>query len=113
MEKYLSRVEFRRRGFLRTKGMCCVPGCKERAVDAHHIMDRKLWNDGGYYLSNCAPVCGKHHLDCENGVYTPAQVTEFCGIPLQEVRRPDKLKALTNGEYAELFSIGMIDKWGR
>ena len=112
MEKYLSRIEFKKRGFMRTNGMCCVPGCKEHAADAHHIMDRKLWNDGGYYLSNCAPVCKKHHLDCEQGVYTPAQVTVFCGMNPLNARKPDKLKQLTDEEYIELFSLGLINKWG-
>ena len=36
-------------------------------VDAHHIMDRRLWKDGGYYLSNGAALCSKHHLDDDDG----------------------------------------------
>ena len=36
-------------------------------------MDRKLWTDGGYYISNGAALCSKHHLDAERGLITPMQ----------------------------------------
>lgn len=109
----LSREDFKKFGFLSTGGMCCVPGCKECAVDAHHIMDRKLWSNGGYYLSNCAPLCAAHHLDAEAGVFTPKQVTEFAAIPLDNIQKPDKLDWLTDDEYKELFINEEIDKWGK
>ena len=109
----LSRADFKQFAFLLRGGMCCVPGCKEHAVDAHHIMDRKLWSDGGYYISNCAPLCAKHHLDAERGVFTPIQVTEFANIPLEYVKKPDGIDWLTDEEYKELFAAGEIDKWGK
>lgn len=113
MGSLLSREDFKTFGFLRMNGMCCVPGCCEKAVDAHHIMDRKLWKDGGYYLSNCAPVCEKHHLDCENGTYTPYQVMKFAKIDIEYLKKPSSFNWMTDDEYREMFINGELDKFGR
>lgn len=109
----LTRQKFKELGFLRTKGMCCIPGCREHADDAHHIMDRKLWSDNGYYLFNCAPVCYRHHMDCEKGIYTPHQVMKFADIDIKYLQKPDKIDWLTDEEYKELFINEMINKWGK
>lgn len=56
--------------------------CDLPAVDAHHIFDRKLFEDGGYYLNNGAAVCEHHHLMCEQTliplpkVYESARITD-------------------------------------
>lgn len=39
--------------------------CSAPAVDAHHVMERRLFPDGGYYLENGASVCSDCHLRCE------------------------------------------------
>lgn len=110
----LTREEFKKQVFARTDGKCCVPGCTEKAVDAHHIMDRKLWNDGGYYLSNGASLCAKHHLEAERGTITPMQCLDYMNIPLHEVKTPDKLKEVfDNDEYTLAMEAGIIDKWGK
>lgn len=109
----LSREDFKKFGFLSTGGICCIPGCKECAVDAHHIMDRKLWKDGGYYLSNCAPVCEKHHIDCENGTYTPYQVMQFAKIDIKYLKKPSSFDWMTDDEYREMFINGELDKFGK
>ena len=54
----LSRAEFRDSVFKRDKNKCVF--CDKAAIDAHHIIERKLWNDGGYYLNNGASVCEEH-----------------------------------------------------
>lgn len=68
-------------------------------MDAHHILDRKLWSDGGYYLSNGASVCGQHHWQCE--------ITE---LSVETVRQAAKITelALPPGFSSELT----YDKWG-
>lgn len=109
----LSRENFRKIGFRRTQGHCCIPGCKCIAGDAHHIMDRKLWNNGGYYLFNCAPLCKTHHWDAEQGRYTPIQIMQFANIDIKYLRKPDKIDWLTDEEYKELFIKGEINKWGQ
>ena len=50
------------------------------AKDAHHIIERRLFPDGGYYLNNGASVCEKHHLECEATTISVEQVREVCGI---------------------------------
>ena len=112
-DKLLTREEFKKQVFARTNGKCCVPGCTCDAVDAHHIMDRKLWKDSGYYLSNCAPVCYRHHMDCEKGVWSPYQVMKFAGIDIKYLQKPDSLDWLTDEEYKELFINEQINKWGK
>lgn len=45
--------------------------CKEKAVDAHHLLNRKLWDDGGYHLHNLVSLCSEHHLDAETNQILP------------------------------------------
>jgi hypothetical protein len=57
----LSRQQFSDYAFARDRG-CCV-NCGEPGVDPHHIIERKLFNDQGFYLDNCAILCSEcHHL---------------------------------------------------
>lgn len=46
----LSRDQFRELTFERDKHTCVF--CDKPAQDAHHIIERRLWSDGGYYLDN-------------------------------------------------------------
>ena len=107
----LSREEFKKQVFARTNGKCCVPGCNCDAVDAHHIMDRKLYRDGGYYIVNGAALCSKHHLEAEKGIITPLDCMHYMNINANECQIPDKIK-LTREEYLELFCSGKLNKWG-
>jgi hypothetical protein len=59
----LTRAQFETKVFARSKGRCVF--CAKYAVDPHHIFDRKLYPDGGYYLRNGAAVCEAHHWGCE------------------------------------------------
>ena len=115
----LTREEFRKQVFERTNGKCCVPGCNCDAVDAHHIMDRKLWNNGGYYLSNGAALCEKHHWDAEKGIITPKNCYDYMKITILP-RTPDNIiekykDKVTNYDslYRSVFFDGIIDKWGK
>lgn len=120
VDSLLTREEFKEHVFAKTNGKCCVPGCDCEAVDAHHIMDRKLWSDGGYYLTNGAALCSKHHLDAEQGRITPKQCLDYMNINVTDVRVPDKLreeysKSISNFEsfYRTLMLDSLIDKWGK
>ncbi len=55
--KLLTREAFREGVFLRDKHTCVWCGTKEGPFDAHHIFERRLWSDGGYYLQNGATLC--------------------------------------------------------
>ena len=50
------------------------------AVDAHHIIERKKWNDEGYYLDNGASLCEEHHKMAENDIILPHTLRNYCGI---------------------------------
>lgn len=61
--KLLSRDEFREAVFARDDHECVI--CGTLAADAHHIIERRLWADGGYYLENAASLCRQHHIEAE------------------------------------------------
>lgn len=115
--KLLTREEFKQQVFARTGGKCCVPGCNCDAVDAHHIMDRKLFDDNGYYLWNGAALCAKHHLDAENSIILPGECLDYMGIDPMECYVPDKLKDEYKNQpgyhYGLALGSGLIDKWGK
>jgi len=77
-DQLLSRDSFRELCFARDNGRCVL--CGAPAVDAHHVMERRLFADGGYYLGNGASVCEACHLRCERTEVTLEQVREAAGI---------------------------------
>ncbi len=93
----LTRDAFREGVFARDGG-CCV-FCKEPAIDAHHIVERRLFPDGGYYLENGASVCEKHHLECE-----------MTTISVEEVRLAAGIRRIVLPPH--LYDDQQIDKWG-
>jgi hypothetical protein len=93
----LSREQFEALVFAKTKGQCLF--CSLPAVDPHHILDRKLFADGGYYESNGAPVCAEHHWQCEMTVLSVEAVRSALHI---------EVPLLPAGFRAEL----RYDKWG-
>lgn len=76
--KLLSREAFERDVFARHRGRCVF--CTAAAVDAHHIFERKLFADHGYYAENGAPVCERHHWDCETTRLSVEEVLAACGL---------------------------------
>lgn len=74
----LTREEFSKQVLLRSGGRCVF--CGALAVDAHHILDRKLFTDGGYYLDNGAAVCEAHHWDCETTRLSVEETRKAAGI---------------------------------
>ena len=81
--KHLSRADFEKQVFARHKGCCAF--CSLKAVDAHHIFERKLFAmqeepNAGYFLANGVAVCEGHHWDCETTVLSIEQVLKACNI---------------------------------
>lgn len=95
--KLLTRDKFREAVFTRDKHKCVF--CDKPAQDAHHILERRLWPDGGYYLENGASVCGEHHLACERTTISVEEVRAACGI--SKVWVP-----------SHLYDDHIYDKWG-
>jgi len=82
--KLLSRDAFRVQTLDRNNGLCCVPDCGDKAVDAHHILNRNLFIEdyefGGYFFENGAQLCSKHHYDAELTLITVEQLRTWCNI---------------------------------
>ncbi len=95
--KLLSRDAFREGVFARDNHTCVF--CDKPAKDAHHILERRLWPDGGYYLDNGASVCEEHHLACERTIISVEDVRVACGITKIVVP-------------PHLYDDHLYDKWG-
>lgn len=80
MKELLTREQFRQQVFELTDGICAF--CEEKAIDAHHIIERHLWPDEGYYLENGIPVCEFHHRLAERNVITPTFCRQIMGYNL-------------------------------
>lgn len=96
-DELLSRDDFRNAVFKRDDHKCVV--CGDPAKDAHHILERRLWKDGGYYLANGASVCEKHHLEAEATL-----------LDCHELRRLSGIEKILLPEH--LYSDSDYDKWG-
>lgn len=98
-EKLHTRDEFREGVFSRDNHACVI--CGEPAKDAHHIIERRLWDNGGYFLDNGASLCEKHHIQAEETTLSCEEIREACGI--KTILLPEHL--YTDNEYS-------YDKWG-
>jgi hypothetical protein len=96
-DKFLTRDEYRAAVFTRDGHRCVV--CGASAVDAHHLIERKLWSNGGYFLDNGVSLCEDCHLKAESTEISCDDLRQRCGIT--RVHLPDH------------FCVGdPIDKWG-
>jgi hypothetical protein len=104
----LSRDDWREAVFARD-GHCVI--CSAPAEDAHHIIERKLWDDGGYYLSNGVALCDQGgqgcHLKAERTEISCEELREAAG--LTETLLPPQL---TPDERWDKWG-NVIDKAGR
>ncbi len=93
----LTRDEFRNSVFERDKHKCVV--CAKPAADAHHIIERRLFDNGGYYLENGASLCTECHWLAEQTVLSCEEIREKAGI--EKVVLPP-----------QLYRDHSYDKWG-
>ena len=95
--KLLDRDNFRNAVFKRDENACVI--CKGPAKDTHHIIERRLFENGGYFLDNGASLCEKHHIEAEQTTLSCDQIREACGI--ETVILPE-----------QLYDDYSYDKWG-
>jgi len=100
----LTRDEFREAVFKRDYYKCVFCGktaeeTPEGKLDAHHIIERRLWNDGGYYIDNGVTVCEEHHLECEKTIHSVEFVRAMAGIMKKVVP-------------SHFYPDHVYDKWG-
>ena len=95
--KLLTRDDFKEKVFSRDNHTCVF--CDLPPQDAHHILERRLWPDGGYYLENGASVCAEHHIKCEQTVISVEEIREAAGITKKIVP-------------PHFYDDHVYDKWG-
>jgi len=78
MSDLLTRDQFRESVFSRDNNLCVI--CGEKAQDAHHILERRLFPDEGYYIDNGASLCGSCHLEAESTEISCDEIREKAGI---------------------------------
>jgi hypothetical protein len=93
----LTRDEFRESVFARDKHTCVV--CSKPGVDAHHIIERRLFPDGGYYLDNGVTLCSACH-----------EAAEATTIPCELLREKSGIMVAVLPPHLE--ADGSYDKWG-
>jgi len=114
-----NRKQFREQVFSRDNNTCLVPWCEKDAFDAHHIIERELWDDGGYIKDNGASVCSKHHKAAEENYIPPQSFWMWANIekpvtPKWSEKQTEKM--LTTWTWfdsvSELTGTWNVNKWG-
>lgn len=77
-EKLLTRGDFREACLERDKNRCVITG--EKATDVHHIIERRLFSDEGYYLSNGVSLGHEAHIAAEQTTISCDKLREAAGI---------------------------------
>lgn len=95
--KLLTREEFREAVFSRDKHTCI--SCGNPGVDVHHIIDRRLFTNEGYYLDNGVTLCSTCRAGAESTIINCATLRDKAGITVPCI--PEHLE--TNDVY---------DRWG-
>lgn len=107
MSKLLTREEFRNKVFTRDNYRCVICGVvgigdihdRNYTLYAHHIIERRLWNDGGFYESNGASLCHQHHVEAEQTVLSCDDIRRAAGIT--KILHPE-----------QFYDDVELDKWG-
>lgn len=123
----LTRDEFRKQVFERDGHRCVICGIKEGErriimgkeigypvkLDAHHIIERRLWTDGGYYLANGATLCDAGVIYYGNETYKPVGChadAEITTLSVEDIRVAAKIEKPILPE--DMYYDQIYDKWG-
>lgn len=79
MSTLLTRDEFRESCLKRDKQQCVVCGKKDNLA-VHHIVERRLFSDSGYYMDNGATLCPECHIAAEKTDISTDEIRKACGI---------------------------------
>jgi len=93
----LTREQFRTQVFARDNNQCVI--CGKPSQDAHHIIERRLWDNGGYHIDNGASLCADCHMKAEQTI-----------ISCKEIRKAAGIKTILLPPH--FYSDTRYDKWG-
>jgi hypothetical protein len=104
MSKLLERKQFTDAVKERDGHRCVRCRRDDVRIDAHHIIERRLFPDGGYYLDNGATLCDTEeylscHMMAEQTVLSVEKIRELAGIT--KIVLP-----------SHLYDDVIYDKWG-
>jgi len=89
MKTLMTRDDFRQSVFERDSHRCVI--CGEPSKDAHHILERRLFPDGGYYIDNGASLCEKRHLLAESTQLSCDEIRQAAKITeINKIKRYEK-----------------------
>lgn len=78
MNPLLTREEFKEQVFARDNGKCVA--CGSPGADAHHLIERRLFHDQGYYLDNGVTLCPSCHIKAEETTLSCEELRRTAGI---------------------------------
>lgn len=105
----LDRTSFREGIFERDGHKCVICGAASTRLDAHHIIERRLWDDGGYYLDNGATLCDEYSGYVEGGVGCHMKA-EMTVLSCDDIRTAAGIRKTIIPDH--LYGDYRYDKWG-
>ncbi len=78
-QELLTRDQFREGCLKRDKNRCVICGSTSE-LSVHHIIERRLFDDGGYYMDNGATLCEPDHIRAETTELSCEAIREAAGI---------------------------------
>lgn len=109
LDMLLTRDQFREGVFKRDKHRCVV--CHNPAVDAHHIIERKIWDDGGYYLDNGVSLCERCHMKAEQTIISCDELRNCAGITTNHLPAVLFDRLMDDDRITNIGKVS-FDKWG-
>lgn len=79
VKELLTRNEFRKQVLTRDDYKCVICGDREDLA-AHHIIERRLFEDFGFYIQNGVSLCELCHIKAEQTVISCDELREAAGI---------------------------------
>jgi len=102
MKELLTRDAFRESVLERDQNQCVWCSDSDSDLAVHHIIERKIWEDGGYYMSNGASLCPTCHIQAEAGFVLPHKLWAKIGEEFNHDLYPSGLTEAVD-----------YDKWGQ
>lgn len=103
MHALLTRDQFRETCFKRDDYQCVIckqPDSIHSPLVVHHIIERRLFDNGGYFERNGSTLCSKHHLEAEMTLISVEEIRTACGISNSQKVIPE-----------DLYDDEVYDKW--